>query len=670
MRFFLFVLFAFGIEKSQAANPKLGAKTGPGYSKIVRVLPSQPVENARLLYWDQSVADALRIHTPPGRVGIATFEKAILNKIAREIKAGAAPLLNVIGNTDETGQPLIFVEDDNFHGSGRAGYIEVEPGVWVNIKGIGITGAGGTSALEPNPPSSIFVSHKDGSATLEEGIKETVYGRVADAELSRGGGRILAMVYTGRTLKYPDGKEVPLVEIVRGPLTRYDQPGSLNGEVSKALGEANAKRIFKGDFVNTSNMGAQGEFVDYGTMSFTEGYAAFHSSQDGEQFLQEGSKFAMTEVVADALGAGLIQQMGIPEAHLNLVAERSSDYKPILRDFVKAFKKATYWEKKYFGSNRPKILIDFKEIDQKTLQGNVRFQEFFKDAAKNYFAADVNHLEAIFKSEFARLLTLTSDSNQELLNRLTDFLKDTHKIFEQVAQMNRIQNRVEYGEKLGILASFKNRDGFDLVRPTLFNRAGGLSDQYVNHHDASDIGNYIENTVMGNRFSTAPATDNLILTSVDKNTTRLFVRAFGDEDGLRKLFAFPDLGGASIGEKFFFRVTTDGWKTQKDIQARFVTTKFGRYFSVSIPHGSMAVTGEQVEMVPFVQSKTGEIRWLSDHLNLKGPPILFNERLGLPASFKRKPGTMRTQFNTPISIMGEDLKQLRGPERCNFLMGG
>ena len=58
------------------ANPP----AAPNYSKIVQTLESQPVVNAQLIYWDQSGADALGIHTPPGRVGIPEFDRAVLKK--------------------------------------------------------------------------------------------------------------------------------------------------------------------------------------------------------------------------------------------------------------------------------------------------------------------------------------------------------------------------------------------------------------------------------------------------------------------------------------------------------------------------------------------------------------------------------------------------------------
>ena len=65
---------------------------------------------------------------------------------------------------------------------------------------------------------------------------------------------------------------MPLAEIVRAPLRRYDQGGEEEA-VTESLAEANAKRILKGDFVNQSNLGYSGEFIDYGTMTFTQGYA-------------------------------------------------------------------------------------------------------------------------------------------------------------------------------------------------------------------------------------------------------------------------------------------------------------------------------------------------------------------------------------------------------------
>ena len=71
---------------------------------------------------------------------------------------------------------------------------------------------------------------------------------------------------------------------------------------------------------------------------------------------------------------------------------------------------------------------------------------------------------------------------------------------------------------------------------------------------------------------------------------------------------------------------------------------------IDIPHGSMPVTHAQVELVPFVKESGGGVRFIGDNINLRGPPMVFNERIGLPSSFSRKPGVMREKYNMLISI--------------------
>lgn len=652
-----------------ATQALAGPGVGPNYSKIVTVIESQPVNGAQLIYWDQSTADAMGIHVPPGRVGLPEFDQAVLKKIGYEIKQGAQVISNPSATRDGASNPLIFVEDDAFGGSGRAGYIEVEPGIWANIKGLGKTGAGHTRNAPPSPPANVFQSHQDGSATTEESIKETIDGRVADSELSRGGDRVLAIFYTGRTIRYPDGKEVPLAEIVRAPMRRLDQPGGQVEEAAQSLGEANAKRILKGDFVNKSNLGTQGEFIDYGTMTFTEGYSPLKSSQPA-RFLFEDEYFHLDQTLyRETLSKGLLTQMGIPESQLEAIGIQNQAIKSELKEMADSFIKAVYWVEGQPNAQAPATVLDFEHVDWNKLRGNVRFQEFFREAAKNYYATPAAERETVFHNELQRLLSMTSYKDDDLVNQLSDFLRKTHDFFEKVASANHISDRAEYGKKLEQIAQFKNRDIADIVRPRMFSNAGTLADQYVRDHNPQAINTFIENTVQGNRFETSGVADNAMIASANEQSTQIHVRAFKDSTGTQKLFAFPDLSGAKEGEEFYFRVTTDGWATQKDFPAKFVSTKVGTYFVIDIPHGSMPVTHAQVELVPFVKESGGGVRFIGDNINLRGPPMVFNERIGLPSSFSRKPGVMREKYNMLISIdSSADMRPLADGATCDPLL--
>jgi hypothetical protein len=651
----IFLVASLGLlALSQTAYSK---DTGPQYSEIVSTLESQPLgENAQLVYFDQSVADALGIHLPPGRVGLQDFNRAVLKKLGFEIKQGAKKIHAANGARDEKGNPYIYVENDAFGGSGRAGYIEVEPGVWVNIKGIGKTGMGNAAGSDPSPPQDTFVSHSDGSATLEESIKETIMARVADDETTMGSSRVLAIIYTGRTMRYPDGKMVPLATIVRAPMRRYDQPHSDPRMVAASLGEANAKRLLKGDFVNQSNMGAHGEWIDFGTMTFTEGYAPLISSQD-EKFLFEGSMFlgdtANQNVYLESFGKGLLQQMGIPESNIEKLGLDNQATKDKLEQLAKTFRSSVYWVKGEPRELASTTLLDFNHVPEETLLGNVNFDEYLRGAAKNYFHA--SNPDEAYKSELQRLLGLARDQDDALAGDLSSLVKETHALFESIAKANQISDRASYGEKLGQVASFKNRSLPGLVRPNLFNNAGSLADNFVNNHNSFYISDFIDTTISSNRLETNPDADNLIVTSADSQSTKVFMRAYEDENQVKKLFSFPDHSGAKKGEKFSFRVSTDGWKSHKDFPAWYTHTALGDYFEIDIPHGSMPVTFERLQVTPFVLEESGQIRWLGENLNLMGPPVFFNERLGLPESFARRDDVMRDSFSTKISIHPDDL---------------
>ena len=635
----------------------LVAAAGPPFSRIVRTLESQHLgDKAQLVYFDQSVSDAMGLHVPPGRVGIVDFDQAILKKLGIEVKQASQVLSSVAGNLDEHGNPYIFVEEDAMGGSGRAGYFEVEPGVWVNVKGIGVTGAGNTSDMHPNPPQNEYSSHHDGSATLEESVKESVMARVADEETSTGGSRILAIIYTGRTLKYPDGKLVPLALIVRVPLRRYDQPGGSAAQVASSLAEANSKRLLKGDFVNRSNMGAEGEWVDFGTMTFTEGYAPLQSSQD-DKFLFEGSSYLPSDAPRDiyllGLGKGLIQQMGIPEAQLAKLGLTTTEMKEKLTNLATTFTSSVYWVKGQPNGVAQATLLDYQHVSDEALLGNVHFNHYFQSAAKNYFQTS-NHEEA-FNQELQRLLSMTNDRDDDLVKKLSNFVRETQDFFELVAKTNQITNRTAYGENIGKVAAFKNRDLFDLVRPNLFNNAGSLANQFADNHNPYPISDFIDETVVRNHFETNAVSDARMLVSTDTKSTKIHLRAYEDAGRIKKLFAYPDLPGAKRDEAFSFRVTTDGWKSHKDIPGRFVTTKVGDYFEIDIPHGSMPVTSEQVQISPFVREASGGIRWMGNNFNLVGPPLLLNQRVDLPESFIHKEGIMRRTYNMKSSILSDDL---------------
>ncbi len=643
------------------------AGPGPTHTRILRQLEAQPIQSARLVYFDQSTADALGISLPPGRVGTPEFDQAVLKKLGYEIKVGAKPIEKETLSKTAEGIPYLFVEDDAFEGAGRAAFLEVDPDVWVNVKGIGITGLGSTQAIVPGPPSDTFTSHQDGSLTLEEAIKETLYARVADEQLSQGGSRVVAIIYTGRTIRYADGREVPLAIVVRAPLRRYDQPGAVVDDILGSLAEANSKRLLKGDFVNNSNLGSRGEWVDFGTMSFTEGFAPIKSSQN-ERFLFEG-KYQATplerEFFERELGRNLLRQMGIPVEHVNALDWKSDFIRNQVQELGHYFIESVYWVPGKSTGHAPPILLDFAHVEGAALHGNVRFHEFFRSAAENYFRSDLTRMQR-YESEKIRLLEFTHSHDADLIKKMNQFLGQTHNLLYKIGEVNKIGDFKAYADQVSRVAHFKNRDLTGLTRPNVVSNAGTLADAYVKSKNPGPIGSYIENLVLDNRFETKPASDPLVQVTADTFSTKLYVRSFEDSGKIAKLFAYPEFDGAHPGEIFSFRVTTDGWKTHADYPAKFVQTAVGTYFEVEIPHGAMPVTEARVELTPFVREAHGNIRWLDKYLNFRGPPILLNERIGLPTSFYTRDGIMRLSYRIRTSIRPEDL--VPGVEACRLLL--
>jgi hypothetical protein len=649
-RLFYLILFSFVSVTTAFAAPT--------FSNIVRIIESQPLENAELVYWDQSTADALGIQVPPGRIGQPAFNQAVLSRIGVEIKKDSLVIKSDAAH-DASGSPYLFIEQDAHGGSGRAGYLEVQPGVFVNIKGIGITGAGRTSTLKlpgaAQPPSGTFRSHADGSATLEEAIKEAVSARVADAEFSHGASRVVAIIYTGRTILYPDGRHVPLAEIVRAPLRRFDQDEPSKSAAVDSLAEANAKRVIKGDFVNRSNIGSAGEWVDFGCMSFTCGYAPIVSSQ-GERSFYEGNRFLGKDdqLYTRRLGQNLIMQMGIPESYVQALGpDTSVKTSKALESLGTDFRSAVYW--KMDGLPEKPVKLDFEQVDEEKLLGNIRFHEFFKEAAERYFTTSPGARDDLVASETERLLSFTQKSDPSLQEHLQKFVKELHQIFGEVERANKIEDPVVFGHQVKEIAYFTNRSLPELTRPQLFSSSGHVADQFNRDHDPLSIQRFIDSTVQRNRFGTAGTAESGLIIRETPATTDYYVRAFQTEDGTSKLFAYPELGGAPEGKDLHFRVSSDHGQSYRDYVGKFVKTHVGDYFQVSVPHGDLPLTWEQVQLTPFVRNDDGGPVWLADKLDILGPPLVTNERLGLPPAFTRKPGIMRSSFGTLMSLQPDDL---------------
>ena len=241
------------------------------FTDTVVVVEAKPVVGS-VLAWDYMAADANGIQTAPGRVGDAAFEKSVFDAVGVLIKDGSRTatgspkqMIKQVGEwqteASAKGETIrvLEVEYDAHGGSGRAGHLKVPNSSggynWVNIKGIGITGVGNTRGKKANPPQETSQSHSDGGAVDAEGFREFIFGLMAHNELKFGGSRIIGVLQTNMTKKLDNGQTEALAIIVREPIRRMDrsidQPDYVEKlRIPRALGQANAKKIMKGDFVN------------------------------------------------------------------------------------------------------------------------------------------------------------------------------------------------------------------------------------------------------------------------------------------------------------------------------------------------------------------------------------------------------------------------------------
>jgi len=676
---------------SEAKDPS-STSTGPGISKIVRVIELAPIENGVPLYTDQSAIDAMGLKPPPGRIGIPSFNDFTRKLFGFEIKPNAKYRKSVKANQKLSEiAPDLFVENDFAGGAGRAGFIEIAPGVWINKKGPGVTGMGRSSPRgsnttregnyinliaqitnPPSPPLEVYVGHADGGATLEEGMSEVIYSRSADAELRSGAARVVNLIKTNRYRKGADGTLETLVTIDRTPLQRASEKGS-SEIVSESLAEGNAKRFLKGDYLNGDNAGSQGEWVDFGCTTFTCHYLRAASSQ-GQSLFHEGEVpldfdsthiFNFHNAYRRSVAETLLSQMGIPSEYIQnvLFSESAQD------EFESLGLNAVTLKETNFGRSdalqdpllKP-IFIKSAPINPEELTPAIDFNSFYKDAAANYFNRGNLSPEEVHAKELTRLLSLASPENQSarLKQEMDRYLKQLHAVFAKIEKTNGIKPESGIGEKFRQIAHFKLRESDGLLKPKLEGDIKNFIKAHGGNPSGEEISQFIEERVMENRFTTAPVSDANFITRADRHQTDLFIRAFEDNEGRRGLFQYPELAKAKLGEQMLFQISTDGGKSARTLSAEFVKSDVGDYFKISIPHGSMPVTGERVLLTPKIRNQSGEVHFLKPGLEIKGPPMLFNERLGLPPDFTRRYGFARGIMGQKPSVAGWDLPDASG----------
>lgn len=635
------------------------AQTKPSFTKIIRVIESQKINEAQLVYFDQNAADSIGLIVPPGRVGLPQFDTAVINLLGYEIKMN--PLYEeILGEKKDENLKIkngFYIEEDAHGGSGRAGYFEVQKNVWVNVKGIGLTGLGNARWKEIGPPASQFVSHSDGSATLEEAIKEAIYARVSDNELTRGSSRVVAIIYTGRTIEYENGNKVPLALIIRTPIKRFDQEFYYK-QMIESIAEANTKRIFKGDLVNRSNIGSCGEMVDFGCMTFTNGFTNIISSQNA-QYLSEGESILYGASLSEKeqykqyyktqLGKYLFMQLGLPEETLNQFKNEENLFEKIGNEF------------KILAYTNKNITIDFDAIELKKLNGalnlHVVFRDFIPDLLKDIL--NKKSKEKTIQNSYTLFLNTAEDKSIAIHHkeRIESFIEIFYNLLKKMIITSKEKWTLEKIEKLRKIATFKNRDLPQLVRPEVFKISAQLAREFENDKNADKVQLFIEHLIHDTSFGTGDKIDNTMMITSDSEKTSLYFRAFKNEDGVAKVFNFPELNGVRDQERMGFRITFDQWQSFSDYLSEYVEVEQRAYFKVEIPHGKEKVTESLLSITPFIQKKDQKI-WLKNQFNLEGPPLLLNERFGFASSFIRKEGLMSDYRLNPGSKLNYLLPHL------------
>jgi len=372
------------------------------------------------------------------------------------------------------------------------------------------------------------------------------------------------------------------------------------------------------------------------------------ASSQSEYYLFEGKRFLSPTLLTRKLGENVFLQLGIPEAHLEALGLSTKENAKRFENIGSAFQKLVY-------NDPQRTLLDFAPVPKEKLIGQLKLHELFRDLAGDFYLKPQTQEEFV-TAQLARALQNTPQASQESRTHLKSFLEDVYRVLVDVRNANDIDKWYpEYSAKVRTVAQFKNREITEIVRPNLFSSTGPVADRFAADLNPDAVQDFIDNTVLSSRFGTLPAADANIIAHAHSKTTELFIRSYKDDQEVNRLFSHPELTGAAKNEKFYFRVSSDGWKTFTDLEAEATSTKVGDYFKLVLPHDQFPLTWERVQLSPFVKTEAGETRWLASNFNIRGPPLVFNERLGLPSSFEKRPGALRSRYGRPITFMTEDL---------------
>ena len=644
---------------------------GPTFTEIKRSLESAPVTGAKVLYWDQVLADDLGVVTAAGRVGQKPFEESVLQQIAVLIKENPE-FMN--GSQSEDAVPaapgqtkFIEVELDAHGGAGRAGYIKLKgrdgKDLWLNLKGVGLTGLGNAEGLPPGPPLETWGDHSDGSADLPEGVVEALNAQIAYNDLKYRAGRVLSLVTVNKNLNLQSGEKYPLVIIVRAPMRRMDQELRSARNLKQkekailrivdSIGQANAMRIFKGDLVNRSNIGAGGEFIDFGLFNVVNGFVPATNHLKVKSFKETTDLFGKDKIVTEqyrfATGFYLLNQMGLEESRIKTIIEASPrgnsgiDRAKIV-DFANRFVELVYQENATVDSENG------GPAKAKAHAGNFRLHHFFRAVVKEIVMFNGSRDELV-----ERLYGIARTYNASPTFRFSRFFKRFARPLVDIvlAATADVHGNADYASKVERIARFKNRDVQFMDKLTLRDWSVDVMKSYRDSGDATAIQNSIDEAVNISKLSTGGFSTSKLRVTADQDATYIDIKAdVSMANRTHRLFSYPELGALASQKKRSFRLSLDGKKTYTALYANLIQTELGNYYRISVPHGKFPVTTEITSIIPMIDQDQ-----VASAVEITAPPLFLNERLGLSGDFARIPSLMRTRYGIKTDVATVDITE-------------
>lgn len=620
------------------------SNNGPSFTDVVTVLKAERIKDAKLLYWDASAAAALGLETPPGRPGISSFDNAILQNFAFELSANADSL----DAKRDLVSPRFYIEDDAHGGAGRAGYLQVmgrnNKTVWVNIKGIGHTGMGNTRGTSAGPPLDYFSSHEDGGMSLVEGITEVVNAHIADNNLKYGASRVVALIATGRSRNIKGSQEAgPLVIVVRAPIRRLDRGDvkETKTRIMESLAMANMRRVVKGDFVNHSNIGFDGTFVDFGLMGLTTGYTRVtnrYSIDYNTHFLNEHTYVYPGFENNFYIGKYLLNQMGIEEAKIDRFVSESQDNRQQLIILGKIFRGLVYINgTSKADSHNPNSMIGRNDYSK-------LFETFVYDVIQNLDSP--GHILKLIKSGFSKLTFSLRFRSNRLLG---DFVQLATDVVTGILRTNSdsIGDLQKYAEAVRKAAKYKNRDVRRFTKRALFQRAWDLSTQ--EGAGRRPLQSEIDGILLDAQLTTKGFATSQLTVQPGTEMTKIYIPAFADQTG-HKPALFPELEARPFGDSYEFRINISDIDEFHTFKSELIRTAAGLLYVIEIPNNKYSVSEHSLRIVPV-----DGVRNATQTLEYKCPPLIFNERLGLEPDFKKIPSLMEGHYKTLVTVRSEDI---------------